>query len=170
MKKIIGLICAFTLVFAACDVESSDSNSTDSKESSNNYSVGDVVKVGDVEYTVNSISTSKEVGSSFLTEQSKGTFLVVNLTVKNNGSDELMVHSSLFNLVNGDKEYASSGTASIYANENADFFLEMVNPDLSLTGNVVFDISDETIESKDLQLKVQTGIFGTETELIYLNK
>lgn len=165
------------------DDESSSVNSNEKEESTKNdkksdenekeetvYHVGDIVIVGDVEYVVNSISTSKSVGSQYLSAEAKGTFLIVNVTVKNNGNEELMVDSSFFTLINGEKKYESDSTAGIYANENADFFLEYVNPDLSLTGNVVFDVSDEIISSEELQLKVQTGAWGTETELIYLNK
>ncbi len=166
MKKLLSLVFAFTLIFVGCD-----SATTSSEESSENtYVIGDVVEVGDVEYTVNSISTEKVIGSEYLNAEAKGTFLVVNLTVKNNGNEELLVDSSFFNLINGDKEFTSDSSASIYANEDTNFFLDFVNPDLSVTGNVVFDVSDETIASEELQLEVQTGFFGTETAVIYLNK
>ncbi len=134
------------------------------------YHVGDVVTVGDVEYTVNSISTQKEVGNDYLKETAKGTYIIINVSVTNNGNEELMVDSSLFTLVNGEKEYGTDSGAALYVNEDASFFLENINPDLTLTGNIVFDVSDEVIASEELQLQVQTGFWGTETELIYLNK
>ncbi len=166
MKKIISILFAAMLFFVGCDsVATSTEEKTESK-----YILGDVVKVGDVEYKVNSISTEKELGGEYLNTKAKSTFLVVNITVKNAGNEELMVDSSFFNLVNGEKKFESDSTASIYANEDTGFFLEQINPDLSVTGNIVFDVSDETISSEELQLKVQTGFFGTETELIYLNK
>ena len=64
--------------------------------------------------------------------------------------------------------------ASMSANQSGDidnsFFLEEVNPESKLEGKVVFDVSEATATSKDLKLKVQTGIFGTETEEIKLTK
>lgn len=139
------------------------------KETSKQYRVGEVVKVGDVDYIVNSVTTSKTVGGQYLSETARGTYLIINLTVTNNGNDSLTVSSSLFKLLNGEKEYESDSGAGIYANEDAGFFFEDLNPDLSLTGNVVFDVTDEVIASPDLQLQVQTGFWGTETEVILLN-
>lgn len=154
------------------DSKSSEKTTSEKKEEKEvkTYHVGEVVNVGDVEYVVNSISTAKTVGSDYLNATSKGTYLVVNVTVKNNNSKVLTVDGSLFTLVNGEKEFESDSTAGLYANETSTFFYENVNPDLSTTGNVVFDVSDETISSAELQLRVQTGVWGTETENIYLNK
>lgn len=45
---------------------------------------------------------------------------------------------------------------------------ESINPDASLTGKVAYDITQEAIDSTDLQLQVQTGAFGTEKALINL--
>ena len=131
------------------------------------YSVGDLVNVGAVSYIVNSIDTATNVGGEY-GENSKGTYLLVNVTVTNNGDEALTVDNSLFKLLNDGKEYDSDSMAGIYANDDSSFFLETVNPELSLTGNVVFDVSDAVIESSIKQLKVSTGFWGTETEVINL--
>lgn len=165
---IIGLGTISTL---GGDGESSGGGSSDSKkEEAKSFHVGEVVTVGDVEYKVNSVTTDSEVGGDYFTQTANGTYLIVNISVTNKGNEQLFVDSSLFNLIYGEKEYAADSTAGIYANDDASFFLENVNPDLTLTGNVVFDVTDEVISAEDLQLKVQTGSWGTETELIYLNK
>lgn len=178
MKKILmltlSIISMFSLVGCeetnSSDSETSNNNKAEEKEEAVTYHVGDVVVVGDVQYTVNSISTQKEIGSEYLKETAKGTYIVINVSVTNNGNEELMIDSSLFNLINGEKEYSADSTAGLYANQDVSFFLENINPDLTLTGNVVFDVTDEVIASEELQLQVQTGFWGTETELIYLNK
>ena len=131
------------------------------------YSVGDLVNVGAVSYLVNSIDTATNVGGEY-GQNSKGTYLLVNVTVTNNGDEALTVDNSLFKLLNDGKEYDSDSMAGIYANDDSSFFLESVNPELSLTGNVVFDVSDTVIDSSTKQLKVSTGFWGTETEVINL--
>lgn len=131
------------------------------------YSVGDLVNVGDVSYLVNGIDTATNVGGEY-GQNSKGTYLLVNITVTNNGDEALTVDNSLFKLLNDGKEYDSDSAAGIYANDDSSFFLESVNPELSLTGNVVFDVSDTVIDSSTKQLKVSTGFWGTETEVINL--
>lgn len=131
------------------------------------FTIGEVVNVGKVAYTVNSVETATNVGGEY-GQNSKGTYLVVNVTVTNNGDEALTVDNSLFKLVNDGKEYDSDTAAGMYANEDVSFFLESVNPELSLTGNLVFDVSDTVINSSTKQLKVSTGFWGTETELINL--
>lgn len=131
--------------------------------------IGEVVKVGKVEFTVNSTSTAKNVGGEY-GQNAQGTYLLVNVTVKNSGNESITTDTSFFQLKAGEKTYDADGTASIYANEATDFFLEQINPDLSATGVVVFDVSDELIANPELTLQVQTGFFGTETELIKISQ
>lgn len=127
--------------------------------------IGEVVKVGKVEFTVNSTSTAKNVGGEY-GQNAQGTYLLVNVTVKNTGNESITTDTSFFQVKAGEKTYDADSTASIYANEATDFFLQQVNPDLSATGVVVFDVSDELIANPELMLQVQTGFFGTETGLI----
>ena len=131
------------------------------------FKIGDTVNVGKVTYVVNSVETATNVGGEY-GQNSKGTYLLVNISVTNNGDEALTVDNSLFKLLNDGKEYDSDSAAGIYANDDSSFFLESVNPELSLTGYIVFDVSDTVINSSTKQLKVSTGFWGTETELINL--
>ena len=121
--------------------------------------------VGDVEFTVNSISTAKNVGGEYGAD-AQGTYLLVNTTVKNIRNEAITTDSSFFKLLVGEKTYEADSTAGIYANPNTGFFLEQVNPDLAATGVIVFDVSDEVISNPNLLLQVQSGFFGTETGTI----
>lgn len=132
------------------------------------YGVGDVLKVGDVEYTVNAVSSSKTVGDQYLNTEANDMYLVLNVSVKNCGTEALTVSSDFFTLKNGENTYECDSSASIYDGDNSIIF-ETVNPDSTLTGNVIFDITQETIDSPSLQLQVQTGFWGTETGLINLH-
>lgn len=131
------------------------------------YGVGEEVKVGDVTYVVKNVQTATNVGGEY-GENSKGTYLVIDISVTNNGSEALMVSDDFFKLLNDGKTYESDATAGIYANETNSFFLESINPDLTMDGKVVFDVSDAVIESTTKQLQVATGFWSTETELINL--
>lgn len=133
------------------------------------FGIGDVVKVGDVEFTINSTSTAKNVGGEYGIN-SQGTFLLMDVTVKNVGNESMTTDSSFFQLKLGDKTFDADGSVSIYGNEDTNFFLESVNPDLSATGVVGFDVSDEVIADPELLVQVQTGFFGTETALIKIGK
>ena len=145
--------------------EASASSSEKSEEVT--YSIGQEVPVGDVVYIVNSKEVNTNVGGEF-GKTANGIFLVLNVTVKNNGKEAITVTDDFFTLLKGDVEYKSDSTAGIYANQDANFFLTEVNPENSVTGNVVFDITEETVNEPSIQLRVQTGYFGTETGVINL--
>ncbi|QGG97924.1 DUF4352 domain-containing protein [Streptococcus dysgalactiae subsp. dysgalactiae] len=149
----------------------SDSATTTSKATTDKkiFKVGEPVKVGDIEYIVNSKSTAQNVGGEF-GKNASAVYLILNVTVKNNGTKAVTVDSNFFTLLKGKTEYSSDSSAGIYANDQADFFLSEVNPENSISGNVVFDVTQETIDNPELQLQVQTGVFGTEKEVISLNK
>lgn len=130
--------------------------------------IGEVVKVGDVEYIVNSKSMSQNVGGEF-GKNANGIYLILNVTVKNNGKKSITVTDDFFKLLKGDTEYSTDSTADIYANKEAKFFLSELNPENSITGNVVFDVNTETADASGLQLQVQTGVFGTQRGKISLD-
>ncbi|QSX20037.1 DUF4352 domain-containing protein [Priestia megaterium] len=144
------------------------------KEEKKGFGIGDTVKVGDMVYTVNSKTTATSVGPSALPTEAKGKFLVIDLKVKNNSDKSVTVDSSFFKLKHDGKTFEADAAGSMSANQGEDgniknsFFLEQLNPDLEMGGKIVFDLSPETVDASDLQLQVQTGAFGTETELINL--
>ena len=127
--------------------------------------IGEVVKVGDV---VNSKSLSQNVGGEF-GKNANGIYLILNVTVKNNGKKSITVTDDFFKLLKDDTEYSTDSTAGIYANQEAKFFLSELNPENSITGNVVFDVNTETADASGLQLQVQTGVFGTQRGKISLD-
>ena len=133
------------------------------------FSIGEEVTVGDVAYTVNSISSAQTLGGEYMNKTAQGMFLVVNVTVTNKGNESLDVSNAFFTLVDGEKQYDSDGVASLYANEDGQsFFVNSINPDLSLSSNVAFDVTQAIVESQTKQMQVQTGAWGTETGLINL--
>lgn len=124
--------------------------------------LGEEIKVGDVFFTANEVTTATNVGGEYgSTAQSQ--YTIVNVTVRNEKNEAITVDNNFFKLLSGERTYESDGGAGIYANEEADFFLTSVNPGVSLTGNVVFDVPADL---ENPQLQVQTGFFGTETGLI----
>ena len=147
---------------------SEETKNTEEKTTIAEHKIGEIVKVGDVEYVVNSKSLSQNVGGQY-GKTANGIYLIVNVTVKNTGKKSITVTDDFFKLLKGDTEYATDGAAGLYANEEAKFFLSELNPENSITGNVVFDLSNETANASGLQLQVQTGIWGTQKGKISLD-
>lgn len=145
----------------------SSSEKVEEKPAAKTYGIGQEVPVGDVTYIVNSKEITTNVGGDF-GKNANGVFLLLNVTVKNNGKEAITVADDFFTLLKGDMEYKTDSSAGLYANQDANFFYSEVNPESTITGNVVFDITEETANDPSIQLKVQTGFWGTETELINL--
>ncbi|MCR8855307.1 DUF4352 domain-containing protein [Lysinibacillus fusiformis] len=152
--------------------ENKDSSKEDEKEEI--VGVGTPLEVGDATFTLNGVELADQVGPSVLPTKASGKYIVVDVTYKNNGNKAVTIDASYFKLKRGEKTYESDSVASMSANQGEDgniqnsFFLQEVNPDMEIKGKVVFDLAPEVAEATDLQLQVQTGIFGTETGMINL--
>lgn len=136
--------------------------------------MGEVVKVGDVSFTINSKETADQVGPSIMPETASGKYVVLDVTFLNGGNEAVMIDSSFFKLKLGEKTYEADSMASLTGNQNEDgsiqtaFMAEEINPDSEVTGKVVFDVNPDVADSADLQVQVQSGLFGTETATINL--
>lgn len=156
------------------DNTTSTTTKEDKKETKKAYKIGDTVKVGKMQYKVNSVSTATAVGPSSLPTKAKDTFVVVDLEVKNNGDEAITVDSNLFKLKTKGKTLEADSAGTMSANQGEDgsiensFFLEQLNPDSTTKGKVVFDVSKAMADSTDKQLEVATGFFGIETDVINL--
>lgn len=104
--------------------------------------IGQPARDGKFEFTVKSSKCGvTKVGDSVLGEKAQGQFCLVTINVKNIGKESQMFDGS------SQKAYAADGTeysadtgAAIYANKNAETFLNDINPGNQVTGVVVFDI------------------------------
>ena len=136
--------------------------------------IGAALEVGDAVFTLNGVELADHVGPSVLPTKASGKYIVLDVTYKNNGNKAVTIDSSFFKLKRGEKTYEADSVASMSANQGEDgniqnsFFLQEVNPDMEIKGKVVFDLAPEVAEATDLQLQVQTGIWGTETGMINL--
>ncbi|MEH0972795.1 DUF4352 domain-containing protein [Micromonospora sp. CPCC 205546] len=104
--------------------------------------IGQPARDGKFEFTVKSSKCGvAKVGDSVLGEKAQGQFCLVTINVKNIGKESQMFDGS------SQKAYAADGTeysadtgAAVYANQNAETFLNDINPGNQVTGVVVFDI------------------------------
>ncbi|MFP7298732.1 DUF4352 domain-containing protein [Neobacillus niacini] len=144
------------------------------KEEEKSFKIGETVPVGDMTYIISSKEVKDQVGPSILPTKATQKFVVIEVTLKNGGNEAVTVDSSFFKLKRGEKTYEADSSASMSANQGEDgtitnsFFLQEVNPDSEVKGFVVFDVAPDVAAASDLQLQVQTGLFGTETEIITL--
>lgn len=137
-------------------------------------SIGENLEVGNMSYVVNEVYTADQVGPSMFPETANETYVVINLSVTNNGSEAVTVDSNFFKMVIEGNTLDADSAASMSANQNDNgeitnsFFLENLNPGSTLSGNIVFDINESLANNQEKILQVQEGMFGTKTGTISL--
>ncbi len=128
--------------------------------------IGDAVTANDLSFTATDISKAKSLGSSYSKKEAQGTFNVITLTIKNTGKETVTIDSSMLKVIDsqGRKfDYSIEGqTAKGLAQGKVDLFLQQVQPGLSVTGDIVFDLPDD---ATDLKLIVKGSMFGTEKQI-----
>ncbi|GAB4106554.1 hypothetical protein GCM10028790_55730 [Micromonospora taraxaci] len=104
--------------------------------------IGQPARDGKFEFTVKSSKCGvAKVGSEPLGQKAQGQFCLVTVNVKNIGKEAQMFDGSSQKAYAADgTEYSADSGAAIYANKNAETFLNDVNPGNQVTGVVVFDI------------------------------
>ncbi|MEU8110863.1 DUF4352 domain-containing protein [Micromonospora sp. NPDC048947] len=104
--------------------------------------VGEPARDGKFEFTVKSSKCGvAKVGNDVLGQKAQGQFCLVTVNVKNIGKEAQMFDGSSQKAYAADgTEYSADSGAAIYANKNAETFLNDINPGNQVTGVVVFDI------------------------------
>lgn len=164
------LLILIVIGISACSALFTDTGLNTSKKSksstSKSYKIGQTAKNGNLEVTVHSVSTSKQVGPSVVPTTAKGTFVIADVEVKNKGNKALTIDSHMFKLKSGDKSLEADSTASLSANQDDNgsiqnsFFLDQINPDSIAKGKVVFDVSDNIANDKNKKLEITSSLFS----------
>jgi hypothetical protein len=126
--------------------------------------INEVLKVGDVLFRVEEVSSQKSISDGFARYTADGTFLIVVVSLKNIGNESITTDTSFFEIQLGDKRYSPSSLITI----EDQFMFDGLNPDIQKSGRIFFDVPEEVANSKDLRLNVQSGFWGTEQGDIYL--
>ncbi|MFD3450110.1 DUF4352 domain-containing protein [Microbacteriaceae bacterium 4G12] len=159
---IIGLIVIGIIVAVAGGGGSTDKDTTKQGSTLSKEGVSSNVKI-----TVGNIETADSVGSDLVAEKAQGVFKILEITLTNNQKDAITVDANSFKLVdNQGREftYSTQGqTALDVANGGTvDFFLKQLNPGLTQTGKIIFDIPKD---AQGLVLKARGGMTGKEIKL-----
>ncbi|SCG76591.1 DUF4352 domain-containing protein [Micromonospora coxensis] len=144
-------LAAAALVALGCGAGSTDETSSSSggdgaakgdDKAAKTAKIGQPARDGKFEFTVKSTKCGvAKVGDSVLGEKAQGQFCLVTINVKNIGKESQMFDGSSQKAYAADgTEYSADGGAAIYANKNAETFLNEINPGNQVTGVVVFDI------------------------------
>lgn len=151
----------------------SGSSSTAAAREDIYYGLGEAVPVGGFQVTVTKVSRATSVGNEFVSENASGVFLLVVVAVKNEDTESRTISSDSFTLVDGaGREFDVSTEASTtleFSGRSGGFFLQSINPGLSKSTTLPFDVPEDALNSA-LTLHVRAGkIWSQETVKIALN-
>lgn len=118
------------------------------------FGIGQPAPDGKFEFTVSGVECGKKkVGGDMLNEKAQGQFCLVTMSVKNVGDEaQTFDAGSQKGITSAGATVDADGTASMYANDDGNSFLEEINPGNSLKDIVVvYDIAeDQTLEAVEL--------------------
>ncbi|WP_242141950.1 MULTISPECIES: DUF4352 domain-containing protein [unclassified Bacillus cereus group] len=153
------------------DTEETKTTSTEPKqETKKDEPKKELSKEGEsskVKIAVGSVETLDSVGNEYVNEKAQGVFKVVEISITNGQKDAITIDANSFKLVDDqDREfkYSTQGQTSydIANGGKSDFFLKQLNPGLTQTGKIVFDVPQD---AKGFILKARGGMMGKEIKL-----
>lgn len=125
--------------------------------------VGDPVRDGKFEFTVTKVEPGvKEIGDEFLSQGAQGQFVLVHLTVENIGDESQYFDGNNVTAYDAkNREFAADTEAAIYL-DDANSFLNEINPGNSVQSVVVFDVPTDV---KLSQLELHDSAFSGGVEV-----
>lgn len=124
------------------------------------------VTVGSFEYTATgSKDAGTTVGTSPLSQTAQGTYVEVDLTIKNVGNSPATFVSNYVKVVDANgKTYDADPTATLYASPNQQAWVAAINPGNSINGPILFDVP---VGTRAASIEVSDNMF-TKGQTIHL--
>ena len=166
--KSLFLISSALVLLTGCASSSENNviNNASSEEEIQSYKIGDTVKVGNYEITVNSATNSKEVGSEYLRTKTENNFVTLNVKLKNCDKSELTIYGSMIVYHIGESQYEPAG-AGIYL-DNGFYYSYSIGAGLIKTIDIVYEIPSNFSPNDYLEAKETSR--SSKGLRIYLNK
>jgi Domain of unknown function (DUF4352) len=115
--------------------------------------IGKPARDGKFEFTVTKVDCSKtSIGPAALKQKAQGKWCLVTVKVQNIGKEAQLFDASSQKALDAKGiTYDADGGAGVYANENAETFLNNINPGNTVTGVLPFDVP-KTVTITTLEL------------------
>ena len=141
-------------------------NSSVGKNSQKTGKIGETISDGDLGFTASAIKSATSIGDSYTKKTASGIFYIINVKIQNNSKSTKTINASDFSMIDsqGRKyEYSTEGQmAMTFSQGGTDLFLKQVQPSLSITGSIVFDVPKD---ATGLKLVAQGGLFSDKVTI-----
>lgn len=162
---IIILIAVFGSKKGVENTQSSNSSTT-KQEQQTSFRMNQEAINGDLAFTVTKMTDAKSLGNSYTKKDAQGVFKIITIKVENIGKETKTIDSSMLKLKDAqDRTFERSSDGQIakgMAQGQVDLFLQQVQPSLSVTGEIVFDIP---ADASGLILEAKGSMFGKAIEI-----
>ena len=139
---------------------------TQKEEATNAYKIGDEIQIGKLTYKVEGKEVKDTVGDKYINKKARGKYLILKVNVTNNDKKSRIVDSSLFQLIDEDGIiYEPDSKADEYINNKDMFFFDEINPNITKTGYIAFDLVNPNIE---YDLRITDGMLSSDEAIINL--
>ncbi|MFS7254418.1 hypothetical protein CKN82_11075 [Carnobacterium divergens] len=163
-QKLGWLLLVILVLIILIPVLITEYSSKEMKTNDEISNVGDTLTLGDFSYKVNNF----EIRNSNDMEGRRDLIVSVDITSKSDKSETLSFENS-FILKIGDKTFESDSIRSMNANSGSNpFSYNQVNPEQVIKGFVVFNISKEQAESKNVLLSIKESSFSSREATVGL--
>ena len=175
MKKIlkwIGIIFVVMIVIGALSGNKGGSTKSGTTQTTSEApkiaDLNETVQDGDLAFTVTSVEKVKTLGNQYSKKTAQGTFYVIAMKVENKGKKTATFDSSMAKVKDAEgREFERSidgQTAKSMSEGKTDMFLQQIQPSLSVSGDLVFDLP-EGMKSPTILLKGSMFNKGVEVKL-----
>ncbi len=115
-------------------------------------------------FTVNSFECGIEsVGDDILGAEAQGQFCKANITIENVGTEAEYVYSDSQILFDDQgREFSPDSSSMMYLEDSSDLWLNEINPGNSVTGDLLFDVSDDFVGDR---LELHATMFSGGVEI-----
>ncbi|ELC8442813.1 DUF4352 domain-containing protein [Clostridium perfringens] len=157
-KKVKGIVVVLVTLIALGGISKICFNKHASKEV---HSIGDTVKINDQSFIVNSVKTSMGVGNDKPKDGNE--FVVLNVTLKNNGNSNMNYNPYSFQVENSKGQIKDRTFTAIDGKEALN--KGVLSPGEEVTGTIVVQ---EPIGAKDLKLNYIPNILKKDVATVRL--
>jgi hypothetical protein len=127
---------------------------TETKKEIKTVKTGEEVQVGEVKWVVQEVKKQNDIWNDFQKVKASGVFVVLKLKAELLGKDSGTIDSNQLKIIDSkDREfsYSMEGQTALISSGKEGLFLKQVNPNVPVTGYVVFDVATD---AQGLKLKI----------------
>ncbi len=130
------------------------------------YGINEEVQDKDLAFTVISVSKKQSLGNSYTKKTAQGIYYVITVKITNKGDSTATFDSSMAKMTDSQNrqfDHSTDGQIALGMSQGkVDLFLQQVQPSLTYTGDLVFDVPADIA---DPFLVVKGGYFSSGAKI-----